>query len=106
MKLPGAVGVDLHQDGIVLAHSLPDGSETFPGEAETVFGAAAVAVRALVGVGVQELAEEVAMGAMELDAIEAQGLGGLGGVHKVGADFVQAGLGKLCGGHLIGGGHA
>src|SRR5699024_584186 len=91
------------QDGVVRAHRLADGGETFPGEAEAVFRAAAVVVGAQVGGGVQELAEKVPVGAVELDAVKAHGLGGLGGVHEVGPDLVHVGGGDLGGLHLVGG---
>ena len=43
------------------------------------------------------------MGAVELDAVKAHGLGGLGGVHEVGPDLVHVGGGDLGGLHLVGG---
>ena len=103
LVLAAAVGVDLDEDGVVLADRLADGGETFAGEAEAVLGAAAVCIGALVGVGVQELAEQVAVGAVELDAVEAEFLGGLGSVHEVGLDLGHVLGGDLGGLHVVGG---
>ena len=46
------------------------------------------------------------MGAVELDAVKAHLLGGLGRVHKVGPDLVHIGGGDIGGLHLIGALHA
>ena len=43
------------------------------------------------------------MGAVELDAVEAKLLGGLGSVHEVGLDFGHVLGGDLGGLHVVGG---
>ena len=80
---------------------LGDGIDGFEHEAGAVFDGAAVGVGAVVGAGLQELVDEVAVGAVELDAVEAGSLGVLRAAFVVGdgaADLLDAeGAGRLKG---------
>ena len=91
-----AVEVDADHEGG--GDALADGLGDFDGEAGAVFEAAAVFVGALVGGGGEELREQVAVGAVELDAVVAgfvQVFGGVGEGFDYAADFFRAGRVRL-----------
>ena len=67
--------VQFDPDRIIGADGLAHGGDTFQEEAGPVFQAAAVGIGAGVEMGRQELAGQVAVGAVELDAVETGGLG-------------------------------
>ncbi|MDP9611861.1 hypothetical protein JOF35_004138 [Streptomyces demainii] len=60
------------------ADGVADGLCHFDDEAGTGLGGTAVVVGALVGGGSEELVQEVAIGAVQLDAVQAGGSGGAG----------------------------
>jgi len=84
-------GGDADQDGEVLRPRRADGVDDFEGEADAVFEAAAVLVGAVVGEGREELVEEIAVGGVDFDEVEAGGEGAVGGGGEVGDDLVHAG---------------
>lgn len=91
-RLGSPVGCgDSDEERKVLGPCGADGFDHFEGEAGAVFEAAAVLIDALVGERGEELVEEVAMGCVDLDEVEAGGEGAMGGCYEVGDDFVHAG---------------
>jgi len=63
-----------------------DGAGHFQQQAGAVFDAAAVGVGALVGAGLEELVDEVAVGGVDLDAVKTRLDGGAGSAAVVGHD--------------------
>ena len=59
-------------------------------EARAVLDRAAIGIRALVGAVAQELVDQVAVGAVDFDAVEAGALGVVGGVRIVGDDLPRS----------------
>ena len=68
-------GGDADGHGPVGGPHLADGVEDFEGEAEAGFEGASVGVGAVVGEGGEEAGEEVAVGAVEFEEVEATGGG-------------------------------
>lgn len=67
----------------VPAAALANGADDFEQEAGAVFERATVGVLAVVDGGTQELSDEIAVGAVEFDAIEARLLGPGGGLAEL-----------------------
>ena len=84
-------GGDADEEGQVLGPCGADGADDFEGEADAIVEAAAVFVGAVVGEGREELVEQVAVGGVDFDEVEAGGEGAMGGGNEVGDDFVDAG---------------
>ena len=88
----GPCGAVLHQvqhreavdDDEIVAHSLADSADDLDGELNPRGVVAAPLVRALVGLGDDELVDEVALGPHDLDAVVARLLRSLGAVDVVG----------------------
>src|SRR5690606_30920326 len=110
----GAVGRNAHGDAVG-ADAGGGAAGGLEGEAGAAFDGAAPAVVAAVGGGVEELVDEVAVGAVQLDAVEAGFEGEGGGVLELGQGLLDVGLGHglgdgvrlralLDGEHLAGGG--
>ena len=68
-----------------------DGADDFEREAGAIFEGAAVLVGAVVGERGEELVEEIAVGGVDFDKVEAGGAGAVGGGYEVGGDLVEAG---------------
>ncbi len=68
-------GVDLCRDGEVRTHFLADTTDDFQGEACAVFHAAAIGVSTMVGIGGQELVQDVAVCHVHFHGVEASFLG-------------------------------
>jgi hypothetical protein len=85
-------GGDADEDGEMLGPSGADGSDDGEREADAVFKAAAVLVGAVVGEGREEFVEEVTVGGVDLDEVEAGGVSAVGGGDEVGDDFRHADL--------------
>ena len=79
------------KSGQVLGPCGADGADDFEGEADAVVEAAAVLVGAVVREGREEFVEEIAVGGVDLDEVEAGGEGAMGGGGEVGDDLVHAG---------------
>lgn len=96
-------GGDADEDGEMLRPGGADGADGFEREADAVFERAAVVVGAVIGEGREELVEEVAVGAVDFDEIEAGGEGTVGSCSEVGDDPVHAGAveGGGCGVVLV-----
>ena len=84
-------GGDADEDGQMLWPRGADGFDHFEGESGAVFEAAAVLVGAVVGERREELVEEIAVGGVDLDEVEASGEGAMSCCDEVGDDFVHAG---------------
>ncbi|MNO97408.1 hypothetical protein D3C76_891140 [compost metagenome] len=76
------------------------GLNQFNGEARTVGQAAAVFVGALVAAFPEELVDQVAVGAVDLHAVHADGLGVAGGLGEGGDDFLDVLVGHLMDQHV------
>ena len=94
-------GGDADEKRQVLGPGGADGFDDFEGEASAVFEAAAVFVGAVVGERREELVQEVAVGGVYLDEVEAGGEGAMGCCDEVGDDLVHAGAIE-CGGEGVG----
>src|SRR5271168_2576953 len=75
----------------MLGPSGADGFDDFEGEAGAVFEAAAVLVGAVVGERGEELVQEIAVGGVDLDEVEAGGEGAMGCCDEVRDDLVHTG---------------
>jgi len=94
------IGGDAQGDGVILAAGLMDALHDLGGEPAAVFKAAAVLVGAVVGIGGEELADEIAVGGMELHAVEAGLLRADGGIDEVLHKALDLGSLKGAGGLL------
>ena len=74
----------------MLGPSGADGANDLEGKANAVVEAAAVVVGALVGEGREKFVEEVAVGGVNFDEVEAGGASAMGGRDEVGDDFFHA----------------
>jgi hypothetical protein len=90
-------GGDADKDGQMLG---PRGADSFyylKGKTDAIFEASAVLVGALIGERGEELVQEIAVGSVDLDEVEASGEGSVGGGNEVGDDLVHAGAVECCG---------
>jgi len=94
-------GGDADEERQVLRPDGADGADDLEREANAVVEAAAVFVGAVVGEGREELVEEVTVGGVNFDEVEACGAGAVGGGNEVGDDLVHAGAVE-CGGDGVG----
>src|SRR5690606_8501351 len=90
-------GGDAHGHGLVRGPDGADRVEDLEGEAQPVLERAAVLVGALVREGRDECAEEVAVGAVKLEPVEAGFLGHVGGADVVLEDLVHVAAVHLAG---------
>lgn len=91
-------GVDLCGDGEVRTHFLADTADDFQGEACAVFHAAAVGVGTMVGIGGQELVQDVAVCHVHFHSVEASFLGAACCLAELFHQFVDFGDGQSTGG--------
>ena len=93
---PVLPGIQAHQDGEVLAGGGPCRANRLHQEAGAVFRRATVRICPLVGVGREEIGQQVTMAGVQFDTVKARALGPGGGIGKAGD-----GVGNLLRGHLV-----
>ena len=96
-------GVDLCRDGEVRTHFLADTTDDFQGEACAVFHAAAIGVSTMVGIGGQELVQDVAVCHVHFHGVEASFLGAACCLAELLHQFMDFGDGQGTGGSPISG---
>ena len=108
---PGVVVLHLplgetQHDGEVRPHPLADRPDNLDGETLAVGHAAAVLIIALVGAFPEELVDQVTVGAVDFNAVEANGLGIRGSIRKRLDDVLDVLLRHHMADHLTGAIHA
>ncbi len=88
---------DTNEDREVLGPSSAERADDLEGETDAIVEASAVLVGALVRKRREEFVEEVAMGGVDFNEIEAGGLGTMCGCNEVGSDLVHACAIQRCG---------